>query len=54
MTRTAAAWEILYELPREVWADNIDAALNWSITLPPEGTGALQDRAEGLPVFAGN
>lgn len=43
--------EILYELPREVWADNIDAALNWSITLPTEGPEALKDRTEGLPVF---
>ena len=31
--------------------DNIDAALNWSITLPTEGPEALQDRTEGLPVF---
>ncbi len=43
--------EILYELPRDIWAGDIDAALNWSITLPTEGQEALADRTEGLPVF---
>jgi len=42
--------ELLYELPREVWADDIDAALNFAEQLPTEGPAALQDRAE-VPVF---
>ena len=43
--------EILYELPRDIWAGDIDAALNWSVTVPTEGRDALADRTEGLPVF---
>jgi catechol-2,3-dioxygenase len=42
--------ELLYELPREVWEDDIDAALNFAEQLPTEGAAALQDRAE-VPVF---
>ena len=42
--------ELLYELPREVWEDDIDAALNFAEQLPTEGPAALQDRAE-VPVF---
>jgi catechol 2,3-dioxygenase len=42
--------ELLYELPREVWEGDIDAALNFAEQLPTEGTAALQDRAE-VPVF---
>ena len=45
--------ELLYELPRDVWEGDIDGALNWSRTLPTEGAEALEDRTEGLPVFAG-
>jgi catechol 2,3-dioxygenase-like lactoylglutathione lyase family enzyme len=43
--------ELLYELPREVWEGDIDAALNFAAPLPTEGTAALDDRTEGLPVF---
>ena len=38
--------ELLYELPREVWEGDIDAALNFAEQLPTEGPEALQDRAE--------
>lgn len=44
--------ELLYELPREIWEGNIQAALNHYVVLPTEGEAALQDRAEGNPVFA--
>jgi catechol 2,3-dioxygenase-like lactoylglutathione lyase family enzyme len=44
--------ELLYELPREVWQDNIQEALNHYVTLPTEGEAALEDRVEGVPVFA--
>jgi catechol 2,3-dioxygenase len=43
--------ELLYELPREVWGGDIDAALNYAQTLPTEGGAALQDRTEGYPTF---
>ncbi|MFO1079195.1 MAG: VOC family protein [Reyranellaceae bacterium] len=43
--------ELLYELPRDVWEGDIDAALNWSISLPTEGKEALADRVEGVPTF---
>lgn len=43
--------ELLYELPREVWAGDVDAALNFAVQLPTEGKDALADRTEGLPVF---
>ena len=43
--------ELLYELPRDVWEGDIDGALNYSISLPTEGTEALADRTEGLPSF---
>ena len=42
--------ELLYELPREVWEGDIDAALNYSDRLPTEGPEALQDRTD-VPVF---
>ena len=42
--------ELLYELPREVWEGDIDAALNFAVALPTEGAEALEDRAE-VPVF---
>jgi catechol 2,3-dioxygenase-like lactoylglutathione lyase family enzyme len=44
--------ELLYELPREAWAGDINAALNHYVALPTEGPEALEDRAEGHPVFA--
>ena len=42
--------EVLYELPREVWGDDIDAAQNYSERLPTEGDAALTDRTDN-PVF---
>jgi len=42
--------ELLYELPREVWAGDIDGALNWSERLPTEGAAALVDRTD-VPRF---
>ena len=43
--------ELLYDLPREIWERDIDAALNFVVTLPTEGAEALADRAADLPVF---
>ena len=43
--------ELLYDLPREVWVGDIDAAQNYAVQLPTEGPEALQDRTEGIPVF---
>jgi catechol 2,3-dioxygenase len=43
--------EVLYELPRDVWEGDIDAALNHAVMLPNEGSAALDDRVEGVPVF---
>jgi catechol 2,3-dioxygenase len=42
--------EVLYELPREVWEHDIDAAQNYSERLPTEGEAALEDRTDN-PVF---
>ncbi len=44
--------EVLYELPREVWEKDIDAAQNYSEALPTEGDEALVDRTDN-PVFSG-
>lgn len=44
--------ELMYELPREMWEGDIDAALNYAVKLPTEGPEALRDGVEGLPVFA--
>ena len=41
----------MYELPRDVWEKDIDAALNYSLSLPTEGAEALEDRTEGFPSF---
>jgi len=43
--------ELLYELPRDVWEGDIDGALNYAEQLPTEGTAALEDRTDGVPVF---
>jgi len=43
--------EVLYELPREVWEGDIDAALNYAERLPTEGEEALIDAADEVPVF---
>ena len=42
--------EVLYELPREVWEKDIDAAQNYSEQLPTEGDESLVDRTD-YPVF---
>jgi catechol 2,3-dioxygenase len=42
--------EVLYELPRDVWERDIDAAQNYAEQLPTEGDAALVDRTEN-PVF---
>ena len=44
--------EVLYELPREVWEQDIDAAQNYSEQLPTEGDETLVDRTD-YPVFKG-
>ena len=44
--------EVLYELPREVWATDIDAAQNYAEQLPTEGEASLVDRTDN-PVFGG-
>ena len=43
--------ELLYDLPREIWERDIDAALNFAIAVPTEGAEALVDRTADLPVF---
>lgn len=43
--------EVLYELPREVWEGDIDAALNYAESLPTQGAEALVDEADQVPVF---
>lgn len=42
--------EVLYELPREVWEHDIDAAQNYAEVLPTEGPDSLADRVDN-PVF---
>jgi catechol 2,3-dioxygenase len=42
--------EVLYELPREVWAGDIDGAQNFAERLATEGSEALVDTTEN-PVF---
>ena len=43
--------EVLYELPREVWAGDIDGAQNYAEDLPTEGEESLADKTDN-PVFA--
>ena len=43
--------ELLYELPREVWEGDIDAALNFAVAKPTEGKEALEDEHQNVPVF---
>ena len=38
--------EFLYELPREMWENDIDGAINWLENLPSEGPEALIDRTD--------
>jgi catechol 2,3-dioxygenase len=42
--------EVLYELPREVWEKDIDAAQNYVEMLPTDGDESLVDRTD-YPVF---
>jgi len=42
--------ELVYDLPREVWEGDIDAALNFLEVLPHEGAEVLIDRTD-VPVF---
>jgi hypothetical protein len=42
--------ELVYELRREVWEGDIDAALNFAEVRPHEGTELLVDRTD-VPVF---
>ena len=43
--------ELLYELPRDMWEGDIDAALNWAENLPTEGEAALVDEIDKAPTF---
>lgn len=43
--------EFVYDLPREVWEGDIDAALNYVKPLPTEGAAALEDRVHDVPTF---
>jgi catechol-2,3-dioxygenase len=38
--------EFLYELPRDMWENDIDGAINWGETLPTDGPEALIDRTD--------
>ncbi len=42
--------EVLYELPREIWEGDVNAALNYAVPLPTEGPEALED-ATDVKVF---
>ena len=42
--------ELVYDLPREVWENDIDAALNFAELRPHEGAEALLDRTD-VPLF---
>ena len=42
--------EVLYELPREVWGDNIQGALDYAEALPTEGDEAFVDDID-YPTF---
>ena len=43
--------ELLYELPREMWENDIDGALNYAESLPTEGAAALEDETKNIPSF---
>lgn len=45
--------ELLYDLPRETWEGDVDAALNYAEILPTQGADALNDRVD-VPVFQGD
>jgi hypothetical protein len=42
--------ELVYDLPREIWENDIDAALNFAELRPHEGADPLIDRTD-VPVF---
>ncbi|MGH1488131.1 MAG: hypothetical protein ACRBK7_01855 [Acidimicrobiales bacterium] len=42
--------EVLYDLPSEVWEDDVNAALNYFEVLPRQGEEALQDDTN-YPMF---
>jgi hypothetical protein len=48
---TATASSRCKEPPGKVWEDDIDAPLNYAVSLPPEGREVLADREEGFPAF---
>jgi catechol 2,3-dioxygenase-like lactoylglutathione lyase family enzyme len=43
--------EVLYELPREIWGENIQGALDYAERLPTEGDAAFVDDTD-YPTFA--
>ena len=43
--------ELLYELPRAMWENDIDAGINYFEPLPTEGADALVDDLENAPRF---
>ena len=43
--------DLLYELPREMWENDIDAGINYFEPLPTEGKEALVDDLESAPSF---
>ena len=45
--------ELVYDLPREVWEGDVDAALNYVAIVPTEGKEALVDNVD-VPVFRAN
>ena len=42
--------ELVYDLPRETWEGDLDAALNYAELLPTDGSDALIDRVD-VPMF---
>jgi catechol 2,3-dioxygenase len=45
--------EVLYELPEDVWVNDVNAALNYWDPMPNDGDDSLTDRVEN-PVFSGS
>jgi catechol 2,3-dioxygenase len=45
--------EVLYELPEDVWVNDVNAALNYFDPVPLDGDESLEDRTEN-PVFTGS
>jgi catechol 2,3-dioxygenase len=38
--------EVLYDLPKDVWEGDVDAALSYFEPLPPEGPESLRDSTD--------